>query len=228
MVVTMKSPSPLTFFLCLLLIACTPFSQTLITDCDILTAASLRALIQMDSLPPNPVEWIVATFNLDSSAIASSYGVAGASFNWNIAGIHYYLGISPNGIPNAMVQFQKAKPTVGRMLECLGPPERYRARYFFHPPGVNSLMFDMYYPSQGLVATYYQTTNWRRRQPPSITANTPIKLIQLNRPGSTFEDYMQRNSASPETVEIEISQTKPWPGSWEAIEIDLGPFLESN
>lgn len=214
---------------CFLLAGCMPFGQAGIDDCDVLTASPLRILMQADTLPSDPVQWITDAFTLDPSAISSSYGEVGSSFNWDIEGTHYNLGVSAGGIPEAIVQFQTAKPTAGQLLECIGPPERYRARYFFHPPGVNSLVFEMYYPSQGLVATYvYQTTNLKRRQPPSITADTPVTRVYVDRVGTSFEEYTRRISALPEAAEIVTRESKPWPGSLDQIEIDLGPFLGSN
>lgn len=230
MVVTMKRLRFFAFILCLLLTGCISFGQTGIADCNVLTASPLRSLMQADTLTSDPVLWIADTFALDPAAITGSYGEAGSSFEWDLNGIHYSLDISADGMPEeALVLFQKAKPTVGQMVECLAPPERYRARYFFHPPGVNSLVLDMYYPSQGLDAGHiYQTTNLKRRQPPTITANTPIENIRLSRPEETFEEYTRSTSLSPDLAEMVIGESKPWPGSWEQIEIDLGPFLESN
>ncbi len=219
----MKKGRFLTFFFGLLLAGCTFSNQPGSIDCDVITAAPLRTLVQAEILSFDPIQWIAQTFGLDASAISSSYGSAGASFNWDIEGVRYDLDISADNKPEALIHFDRAKPTAGQMLECLGPPERYRARYFFHPPGVNSLIFEIYYPSQGLTANYtYQTMNLKRRRPPAITVNTPIDRIWVDPPGVSSEEYMER------TAKTVINETKPWPGSWEQIEIDLGPFLESN
>ncbi len=193
----MKKLRFLTFFFCLLLAGCTFSNPGGSTDCDVITAAPLRILVQAEILPADPIQWIAQTFVLNASTISSSYGSAGASFNWEIGGIRYDLGISSDNIPEAIVHFEKTRPTAGQMFECLGPPERYRARYFFHPPGVNSLIFEMYYPSQGLTANYiYQTPNLNRKQLPLITPNTPIDRVFLDPPGISSQDYMERTAKS--------------------------------
>lgn len=223
---------------------CATIYQPVLTDCDIITAAPLRTLMQMNTAPPNPVHWIAKSFGLEYAEIEKIERKAietdksssnwwdiesGTSYGWwGADGIHYWLYIS-NGIPSAQVRFWRAKPTAGRILECLGPPDRYRARYFFHPPGVNSLIFEMYYPSKGFRATHvYQTTNLKRKRPPQIVAHTPIEEVKVDLSDVSFEEYIRRTITPPELAEMILTESKPWPGNWEAIEIDLGPFLESN
>ncbi len=210
------------------LAGCNNFPQANKPDCDKLTFSALRPYIEIGTSPEDTTQWIASTYQLDPASIESVNGDGGASFNWSQGGSNFAFHAFADGHSIAAVDFDRSRMTLDQLISCLGPPEQYRANYFFHPPGVNSLVFELYYPAQGLEATYvYQTTNLKRRQPPSITANTPIERIRVHRSG-TFEEFVRRTSASSELAEMIISETKPWPGSLDQIEIDLGPFLESN
>lgn len=218
---------PLLLLVLFMATSCGVFEQAKQIDCDTLTAADLRNFIKSGIMPDDLLQWLASTYQLDQDTIRTQKTENGSTFFWPHDGIDHTLYAPLKTHPYLDIFFTKPMPSVEQLIACLGPPEQYSARYFYSPHGVNSLVLYLFYPSEGVTAVTSVDRNLRHKEPPPIEPRAPVERLTLVHPGP-FDEFVRRTVQAEELADLLVRTSKPWPGSWEQIEIDLGPFLESD
>lgn len=129
--------------------------------------------------------------------------------------------------PNpALTQAVMSKPSLSQAVDCLGAPDYYVATYEFAPEAVRATL-DLLYPQKGLVVRY------------GSPFTDLFTILGLQREFLLYKQFEQLAVVAPGTPEQMVPAvysvgnvaggnadnaclSKPWPGSFEALEFVLG------
>lgn len=211
--------------LVLALAACTELTRPRGNPCERL-AGDGGALASIDfAMDQAATEaWIISAFAVDRRALQVASLVLHpdiTTINWAGSSDDYDAAVDAEGLRLVRISFRESPPTGEALIECLGPPEQYRA--IFTPSQVrNDLHVELWYPSQGIVAQIFQAS--RTLTPPAMSANTPLSSIAYLRDHDPAA--MLRAAPIPADLPLERYPLQPWPGAWEQLNLQRDPTLE--
>jgi hypothetical protein len=190
-----------------------PSISILDTGCDVVTAAPLREWLQNDDSVDITGDKIIRWFELSANELTIETYARSALFTWRYHEDRYELGIVEGEKPLGYVFFEKSRPLLRQVIDCLGEPEWYTSGYgpVHH---LFSLNVELYFPKYGLRVSSSQIT---RQQDIAINEDLVISDLRLSPPGTTEEVISFFYFHSPEVAQIVLEQLKPWPGSLEAM-----------
>ncbi len=194
--------------------------------CKVIDASGLRSLLAQTA-PPEEMRM----------RIAKAVGVSVNEVEFNLHEHQSaFLGIKRDGIAYALrmqgvqpvrvsVSFD-LPPTAGAVIECLGAPRAYRARYALGQDGTNHpLSIHLFIPNQG--AAVYAYTYGKAIPPPALDDSIPVSSIEYVLPARDENLTIARllEGYGQEYRKLLESQLKPWPEAWENIQVDIDPAL---
>jgi hypothetical protein len=186
--------------------------------CSEIQATELRALLISQASPEEIRVRIAALSDLPIKKVEAS----GSAYSWSANGIEGLYIVqnpdTPSDFQSVSFRFTERLPSMERVLECLGAPDSYGAWYYGTPDGYPILSFRLFYEQEGIAVLSSQTGNFG--QPPPLDVSTLAEDFYYVHPNSPH--------ALSEGLAFGISEErqakiKPWPGSWDKIEIDTEP-----
>ncbi len=210
----------------LALASCTAVQPTTL-DCDQLTGGPLRAQIGKAMPSEQLRKWASDTFHLPISGIRAEVLSPGIleTVEWQRDGITFRSTIEGGKLVDVRVSYGARQPPADRLIACLGTPERYRASYEQMVEG-NQLGLDLLFASEGGLAYGGKVMRIEQKQPPLLDGTFPISGLTMVEPGTA--DQVLREiwgEQSNGTYEQMLRTSKPWPGEWKSIVIDIDPAI---
>ena len=222
------------YLFCLLLVSlglygCVPFTPTPIPPplplpgsppraCSEIEATELRALMKSNLSQDETRARIAEIYDLSVEQVNAS----SSSFSWATHGMKgLFLTKHPYSLTDyhfVSIEFRERLPSMDWVLECLGTPDSYGAWFYGTPDGDPILAFRVFYEQEGISALWSQSG--KRNQPPPINGSTLVDRVYYFEPNPV--------QGMVEGLAFGISderraKIKPWPGSWDKIEIDIEP-----
>ena len=144
---------------------------------------------------------------------------------WTDNNDDYFARFSSIGqLMNIEVHWDREQPTLGQVVDCLGPPDYYIAN---GGPRTEAAHLQLWYVEQGFVAFGYVVHSGL-----AILWQEPLKVIPPGFAMSAFrilpaglEQMTRRFDYTDEDGDPIMCIFKPWPSSIEAIQLGEGPFL---
>jgi hypothetical protein len=182
-------------------------------ECNLVTAAPLRELIQDDDLILTASDEIIRRFELSADELHTETGDRYRLFTWWYLGNRYTLYLQEEERPLGNVFFEKSPPFLWQVIECLGAPEWYDYGYGpWHE--LFGLSLSLYFPEYGFRASSSQVT---RQQNIVIDEDLTATRLSITPSGTTEEVISFLNFDSPEGAQITLERLKPWSGSLETV-----------
>jgi hypothetical protein len=204
--------------LLLLLLACSRQFTGQAMNCRQIFEEPLRSLafdeLNSDTLPG----WVADSYGLDASAVSvfDSVSDPDLTMTWSHEGKSYEAAL-PNGeLLEVWMWWDASRPTGQEILECFGEPEYYLARD--HVAETEELLLELWYPDQGLLINAALFGN-EAIQPP-LHENIKMTSVVVVRPGAIHDvvDDLYYSRSEEDRAQI-LESLKPWPQSWEEIEV---------
>jgi hypothetical protein len=217
---------------CLLLPACSIGLPRQAMTCDEIVEAPLRSL-DFDELSRERMpQWIELTYGVGSSELrVSEYDSIDMrvteSIEWSATGKRYRADFVGQEFRQLNVRWMERQPSSREAVDCFGEPELYEAAYGPYAD-TYELAFYMWYPEQGIVVSNSIYNRFGRLFQPKLNANTPLRSISIVRPGPAdqmIDDVFGFVQPDAETKASWLEQLRPWPGTWEDLEIDVDPAV---
>lgn len=210
------------------LVSCNALIPRQTLTCDQIIEGPLQVL-DFDSLNrDNFRAWVTTTYGIpQSNVVIEEYAPEDipssritAISQWNTGNKTYRADFLGEELRRIEVRWNSDKPRGSDIINCLGAPTMHLAYYLLvRQP---SLDFQLWYPEQGVVVRHFAAY----QSLPQITDSVQMHYLLLTRPASTEAMVRDTFVGNSERIQHEISSLlKPWPGSWEAISIDIDPRL---
>ncbi len=215
---------------CLLLLACTVGLPRQAMTCDEIASNALRALNFEGLNPETMLQWIETNYGVDESAMARLDAVGypnHLSLAWEPQGnsYKYLIDFDENRLIAFHVWWQRRRaPTADEVISCLGVPELYRATYLAGSHQ-NILTLELWYLEQGIVVRHVNAERPGRNQPPPLDENILGSSMTVVQPGSVEEIAEKEVIPISGNHSLSVYPLKPWPGTWENIEVEVDPEL---
>jgi hypothetical protein len=202
----------------LLFTACeVPFVRQAVS-CDQIAPEALRSLDIDEMNRERMLEWIHINYQLEDSAIAR---YDADTLAWEYQGNEYYAYFDQGELTYLRVWRDALEPTADEVIDCLGSPGLYRAIYSAHSVR-NNLGLELWYVAEGIMVRHYTFQPFSQKQPPAITGNMRMgTVITFFQPDDPVAIAAQGIAPIPVMNPLDEHPLKPWPGSWEAIEIEI-------
>ena len=154
------------------------------------------------------------------AAIRQVHGVSAEDFQrrsdgdhftlyWQKAGAWFAAGLQQDNLLYVNLSFGPGQLTVGEVLACLGAPEAYQAWCDVYAGfNASSVQAALVFPARLAIAYAAQHLSYAPEVPPAIGADMPVSHIAI----------FGRQWAEDERV---LARARPWPGSWQDLEIEL-------
>ena len=217
----------LVWLLTALAVACGPFASVSGPRCELLAGPNdaLRELdwdaVDRSTLPA----WITSTFGIEEDALDHDTPADDPNYRrtrWTIGRSQYQSGTIHDDLENIVVYFASSGPPAQEVIDCFGPPNYYRATYF-RISRRSDLYVELWYPGEGMIAEILLAAPWSQDEPPHVDGQSPLNEIGYTRwtePQQmvTLAPFLRYNT-------LDAYPLKPWPGSFEAIEIEIDPAI---
>ena len=209
------------------LLGCRSLAVRQAPRCDLL-AGEEQFLRRLDFAPMDREglhAWVSSTFAVPQSAIrgrrisGEPHSIIAA--DWSSEGNDYSATIDER-LRSVKIRFDASHPRVQDVLDCFGPPDFYRATYLevLH---TNDLYLELWYPGQGVVAQVRKAVWLGQKVPPRLSGRDALDIITYTR----SRDPAEMVTIAPILLlhSLDRYPLKPWPGSLEAIEIEIDPAI---
>jgi hypothetical protein len=202
----------------LLFAACeVPFARQAVS-CDQITPEALRSLDIGEMDRERMLEWIHINYQVEDSAIAR---YDADTLAWEYQGNKYSAYFDQGELTYLSVRWYALEPTPDEVIDCLGAPDLYRAIYSGHSVR-NHLGLELWYVAEGILIDHYTFRSFSQKQPPAITGTMRIATVStFFQPDDPVAVAAQGIAPIPVMDPLDEHPLKPWPGSWEAIEVEL-------
>lgn len=188
-------------------------------------------------------QWFHETYGDSSNTDAIEYGESldpdvdalpqDVEVRWWMVDIYHLLIASDGQVEKGVLSYwgENARPSLRRLVSCLGPREKYSAWYGAVPYGSGRMLrVDLIYPAQDIVidstdfAWRLARANGELLWPGLIQYVEGDELIYLQ-PAGNRELTRQAVflDGDPENEDWYLNIVKPWPGSWSKIEVSATP-----
>ena len=208
--------------------ACDPLSQVNAPRCELLEGPN-NALRELDWDAVNRSNlnnWITETFNVADSALDRDVTADDPNHRrvrWTIDGSRYQTHTFDDSLEAVTVQFTSSVPRAQELIDCFGSPGHYRATYF-NTVMRNTLYVEFWYPNEGMIAQLIVPAASGEDEPPAIDGRSALAEISYSR--WTEAERMVWLAPIPLRNTLDAYPLKPWPGSFEAIEVEIDPRLQ--
>jgi hypothetical protein len=213
--------------LMLVLASCTSMRPQVL-DCDELSASALRSQIDRSTSSEQLRAWVSDAYDLQVSDIRAEVFKPGEaeSIEWQKDGITYLGWIEGARLTDVTISYGAPRPPADRFVACLGSPERYSASYRQMVEG-NQLGLDLLFAAQGSLVYGAKFTNVEETQPPAINGNFLVTGLRMVKPGSAVQVLGEiYGGPSSGAIEGALNESKPWPGQWKSIVVDIDPAIK--
>lgn len=139
--------------------------------------------------------------------------------SWEVNGDQYSaLFREDRRLVKVDVYWDRVRPTLAQITECLGFPEQYQAVY--QQKQLPELSIDLWYVEKGIVVGGY--SYHRQDQPPEIGSNYPTRGFTVVAPADVAQMVPNVYTAGdrPGIQAYALRLLKPWPGAIKAIQVD--------
>jgi hypothetical protein len=216
----------LTLAACLLLPACTIGVPRQAMSCGEIVEAPLRSL-NFDELSRERMpQWIQENYQVEDSDIArydSADDPAALSFGWDGQRKSYEADFVGQGLEHLWVWWEGQKPTGSNFVECFGTPDFYRAWVMAHER--IRINLEIWYLEEGLVVSTEKDYN-PERGPPSVNDQMVMTRLTVLKPHpDSIKEMVHSYITSDELLTIVEESLQPWPGRWDAINVEPDPAL---
>ena len=168
--------------------------------------------------------WITTTFGVGEGAIRRNDDVSDPHhhrIHWEAYGDDYTVDTRSGEARYIAIRVVRGTPRAEDVLDCLGPPDFYRATYLdlgMH----NELYAELWYVDEGIIAGFWGMRPTRDKEPPPLNERSEVDTIHYQR----FNDPAQMiQGVTVARHSLDTYPPKPWPGSFEAIEIEIDPSI---
>jgi hypothetical protein len=207
-------------FLC----ACQSNSTQQSLSCEQILEEELRALTFDEMTAHSFPEWVSSTYSLDRrEVIPLVYDERLEGYTdgvlWRFNSKLYSGSFVHDELQHVRVEWnQTAKPTAGEVIDCFGPPSEYSAIYHELRAEIPVLELYLWYSGKGIIII--AGTHGQAMDPPSIHEDIGVLEIIVTRPG-TVQEMLHRGeaNAAPDLQQAILQASRPWPGTWEELEI---------
>jgi hypothetical protein len=202
----------------LLFAACeVPFVRQAVS-CDQIAPEALRSLAFDEMNRERMLEWIHINYQLEDSAIAR---YDADTLAWEYQGNKYSASFDQGELTYLDVRLSALEPTPDKVIDCLGAPDFYRAIYSGHSVR-NHLGLELWYVAEGIMVRHFIFRPFSQKQPPAITGNIRMgTVITFFQPDEPMAVAAQGIAPIPVMDPLDEHPLKPWPGNWEAIEVEI-------
>lgn len=221
----------LLLFVIVVLGACQP-QERADRDCDALFISQLQSLDFSVDGPIELREWLDAELEI-APGMVNTEGVDDPFGQSELTSLTRWIGNSRRYlgkfVGSDLVQVQELwtddEPTGDDVLRCLGEPAFYMA-YYDQPSTQFELLVDLWYPQKGLLVRAIEFGRDPTR-PPTVSGQLRFDLIRYVAPNQSMEDVVADAFIDvwAEAREAWMAQIRPWPGTWEAVEVTIHPAL---
>ncbi|HRJ42770.1 MAG TPA: hypothetical protein PL105_12870 [Caldilineaceae bacterium] len=138
--------------------------------------------------------------------------------DWNGSLGRYYALFREGRLTKIDMEWYGMKPTIGQVVDCLGPPEFYHAIY--RQDHTRNVQIALWYIDRGVVFDGYAA--YTQPDLPRISSGFELGQVSIAMPSRIDELVSDVYSVSyvPNVYAYALRILKPWPGSIEAIEVD--------
>lgn len=183
----------------------------------------LRTEMLKESSGDQFLSWISVTYGLPTGSIrVTDISEKEKIFEWEKGGIRYRTTMRESALVTVWAEYEAEPiPSAECVVTCLGAPEQYAAYFTRDVPG-RSLQLEMIFPAQGVLVQGAAFYGLSQEQPPPITGTFPISFFRMEA-AETAEDILHKVYGDLDLYVQMVEQFKPWPGSWQDIEITIDP-----
>lgn len=206
-----------------------PAPKASMRACEEITALELRSLLSEAVSPESMRARMSETFGVEIEKVEYNLHDDGSAFlNVKRDQTAYTMRMQGSQPVEAAVTFFSRMPTVDKVLECLdaGAPEVYRAYYAYGPGAMNHMLsVHLFIPHSGIEV--YASTYGREKTPPALDGSLPVSFVVFVLPATDTHATMLKllkQMGLEYGAQLE-RQLKPWPGSWQDVQIDIDPAL---
>lgn len=161
-------------------------------------------------------QWIKEEFSIPIDQIIYDEAVDGSEsiLMWGHEEVSYRATFRQDRLQSVNVIWDSSHPVGKDVLACFGPPELYQA-FVSAGYGPPYRSVSLWYPSLGVVA---RALHFPDEMPP-LDADLPMTSLTLVKPGDLDEVVTRAHRYPNEVLEGWIAILRPWPGSWQALEV---------
>jgi hypothetical protein len=197
-----------------------PFARQALS-CEQIASEALRSLNFDEMNREHMLKWIHLTYQLEDSAIAR---YDADTLAWEFQGNKYYADFDRGKLMYLTVWWDALAPTADEAINCLGPPDLYRATYLKYTRE-NRLELELWYPAEGILVQHVSSYPHSQQQPPGVTGQLRMRRVMFFLPAD--KSAIVARGIGPIAVgnPLDGHPLKQWPGGWEAIEVEVGTAL---
>jgi hypothetical protein len=183
--------------------------KSVLIDCDLLSGKSLRPLFGQ-SIPADQAAVLLArACKLTVADFVRREEEGVTILAWQQAGIAYSAGLRAAALEFVSLRFEPGALRAGQVTACLGSPPRYQAWYDRYPEfTASSVQVALIYLHPGLIAYGSLYLPSAAPRPPVLDDSLSVGMLSLF--GPDWADHERRST-----------QSQPWPGSWQALDIRI-------
>jgi len=197
------------YILCLLLVCFLLGGCAPAFSCEDLLEPEIKGLMKSQGTVEETRAKIAELYNLPLDHVPD----LGEAIQWGGGSVSGWLGKPEN--PGLLMRFHGPNPSIENVLDCLGTPDFYSAVLYPTPDGGPLLNFKLYFTRQG-ISTDSGELGWLGMSP-TLERTDAIDDLYFVEPGSP-EETLKR--LTPTYSDEDRTRIKPWPGSWNGLEID--------
>lgn len=197
-------------------------------SCDEIAAVGLRALLKETLMPEAMRKRLAETYQVSLQDVEFNLHEDNTAFlNVVKNGMSHTIRMKGMHPSEGSVTFNSQRPSVAKATQCLGEPRWYWAYYFFGPGGPDHMLeLSIFIPAQG--AWIDASTYGKDKRPPPVDGRVPVSFVAFVVPSVNEAATMTQllDVIGPSLRGQIESQMKPWPGKWEAIQVEVDPGLQ--
>ena len=185
--------------------------------CDELMAAKLPELFSIRSDGSDARGRIGEMFGLQASEVSMSRVVGSHLYSWTVGNRRFTWQAGQSRLE---LKWNAAPPTLGRVLQCLGTPDRYQAETLPTPDGPPFHSLLLWFESRNTAAA---VSNFGLPWGYSELQETD-RLVFVT--GTTWEERLE-SAHGPGSFPVmgSVRSLRAWPGSLSKIMVGSDPFL---